>query len=62
MYPHVPKEVAERLDASRREYVDQFEVVQDAKGFRAVHKKSGLGMWSHDVAIEEAKRKQAQGQ
>lgn len=44
-----------------KQYANQFELVNvviDGRTYhKAAHKESGLGMWSHDVAIEEAKRK-----
>lgn len=47
------------LKEPSKQYASQFglvNVVIDGRTYhKAVHKESGLGMWSHDVAIEEAK-------
>ena len=49
-------EVAERVEAARKAYHDQFELVHNPKGFRAQHKVTGQSYQAHDIAIEEAKR------
>lgn len=57
------KSLQEELD---KKYASQFELIKVAMYgriyYKAAHKESGLGMWSHDVAIEEANRNKAKSQ
>lgn len=42
-------DVAKQVEARRKAYHDQFELVHSPKGFRAQHKVTGLSYQAHDL-------------
>lgn len=46
----------EKAEQSRREYLGEFETVYDGKGWRMLHKETGLSMQSHDTWLQEQRK------